>query len=799
MLLITCSCIYQNSILTAEEKQWLTENAENIVIPFGYSAPPDAYLNEEGKYVGLLVDFTHEIEKNLYTSFKTKHVSTWSQLIQYSENAENYILVGIAWTEERDKYLNFTKSFITIPYVIITQKNSDIDSMEDLKNKKLCITQHYAVKDYLKSNYPEIHPIEVIDDLSGLRAISSGTYDAMIISQLYSSFLTEKEGISNLKIAGESGYINRLGAAVSKKNPILYTIVNKATDEISASRQKEIYRKWIYNTPENISMKIVYAILILSGITLFTVLIMWLWLTNLRKQVEKATKIIRHNETLYRTLIENSTDAIYILHEGKFIMTNKKFETLFGYKNEELQQPNFDFLQLIAPEHRDFILERGEAIRENKVVPRNYEFTGLTKKMKKLYLEVSTSFIDLDDGIATQGIVHDITDRKNKEKELLQAKERAEESDRLKSAFLANMSHEIRTPMNGILGFADLLKSNKYNKTEQLSFIDIIQKSGERMLSTINNIIDISKIESGVEIIQTAEVSISQIINELYNFFLPEAQQRGLKLILNAPVNNANMVFLSDGYKLTSILTNLIKNALKFTPEGSITIGYSISGNVLNFYVSDTGMGIPADKQASVFNYFVQADNTTTRGYEGSGLGLSISKGYVELLKGEIRMESVPGKGTSFFVIMPIVLINGKEIGSAHTTSKENKTPPPNLKIIIAEDDKTSADYLAFILEEVSGTVLFAKNGLETIDLIKANPDTHLILMDMKMPEMSGLKATRLIREFNQDVIIVGQTAYAKNGYRQKTISAGCNDFMLKPIDKNKLLNIIAKRCETAV
>uniref|UniRef100_UPI003216D418 ATP-binding protein n=1 Tax=uncultured Draconibacterium sp. TaxID=1573823 RepID=UPI003216D418 len=782
--------------MTFEENKWLSQNAESIVIPFGYSTPPDAYINEEGRYVGVLVDFRNEIEKNLGKKFKTQYVSTWSELVQFSETGNNYIIVGIAWTLEREKYLNFTKPFIKIPYVIITRKDSDISSMQDLQNKNICIARQYAIKDYLNRNFPELKPVEVEDDLSGLRAVSSGTFDAMIISQLYSSFITEEEGFTNLKIAGESGYINRLAAAVSKKDSELYTIVNKAVNQISASKQKELYRKWIYNAPGNISLKIVYAILVLSGVTLFTILIMWLWLTNLRKQVEKSTRIIRHNEKRYRALIENSTDAIYILHKGKFVLTNKKFETLFGYNHEELQHPDFDFLQLIAPEHREYIKVEYKNMTENRSVPFNYEYTGLTKDNKRIHLEVSVNPIELENDIATQGLIHDITERKNKEIELLKAKEKAEESDRLKSAFLANMSHEIRTPMNGILGFADLLKSQKYTSEQQAGFIDIIKKSGERMLATINNIIDISKIESGVETVQISQISIGEIINELYHFFLPEATQRGLEIEINEPEDKSNDFFLSDGYKLNAILTNLIKNALKFTIRGKISIGYSISDTTLEFYVSDTGLGIPVDKQASIFNYFVQANNSTSRGYEGSGLGLSISKGYVELLNGEIRMESIPGKGTSFYVNIPL---------NQHKKSDENievypdrrKMLPDNLKIIVAEDDKTSADYLGLILKGISSAVLFARNGIEAIELIRANPDTHIILMDIKMPEISGLEATRVIRKFNQKVFIIAQTAFAKDGQQQKTIKAGCNAFILKPIDKNKLMDIIAGRFET--
>lgn len=786
------SCANKKTSLTNEEQLWLKNNAENIVTPFGYSAPPNAFYNDNGEYVGLLLDFKKEIEKGLQTEFENKYFDTWTKLINYAENTDNYIIIGIARTAEREKYLNFTNSFIKIPYVIIARKDSKIKSMNDLGGKNICAPKEYAVIDYVQQNYSNLKVSEVDNDLDALRGVSSGLYDVAIVSQMYSTFIIENKGYTNLKYAGESGYHNRLCAAVSNKNPELYKIIDKAVDQISIKTQKKLYRKWIYQMPQNISRIIIYAILILTSMTLFIVFILWLWLSNLRKQVSKTTNIIRQNEERYRSLIENSNDAIYILQKYKFVLVNNRFEKLFLYTKEELLDANFNFTNLVAPESRAFIEQRNHSILNHIEVPYNYEFVGLTKAGKKLHLEASVNFLNQDNGIATQGILHDITDRKIKEIELLNAKEKAEESDRLKSAFLANMSHEIRTPMNGILGFADLLKSQKYSPVQQNNFIGIIQKSGERMLATINNIIDISKIESGVETVQRNEVNIRLLINELYSFFLPETKQRGIELLLNLPSSTINDVFFTDEYKLNSILTNLVKNAIKFTPEGSITIGYSFSSSHINIEVIDTGTGIAKEKQNSIFDYFVQANVSTTRGYEGSGLGLSITKGYVNMLAGDIRIESEPEYGTSFFISIPVGPRQIEMETQLPSPNKEIVFGPSNLKIIVVEDDAISAQFLGLILSEISSTIIFAKNGIETVELLKKHPDTNIVLMDMKMPKMGGLEATEQIRKFNDEVFIIAQTAFAKDGYREKALSAGCNEFLLKPLNKIKVHEIIA-------
>lgn len=377
-------------------------------------------------------------------------------------------------------------------------------------------------------------------------------------------------------------------------------------------------------------------------------------------------------------------------------------------------------------------------------------------------------------------------------KELEKQKIKAEESDKMKSAFLANMSHEIRTPMNGILGFTELLKSHDYSQDEQKHFIDIIQQSGDRMLSTINNIVEISKIESGVETIQISQTNIENIILELYQFFIPETKRKGIELLLEKNAASTNPPFFSDQYKLNSILTNLIKNAIKFTSKGSVKIGYLISEKMASFYISDTGIGIEKEKQKAIFDHFVQANSSHSSGYEGSGLGLSISNEYVKMLNGKIWVESETGKGTTFFVNIPnqFKKIELKE-KPAQSIKEEKPEFPKNLKILVAEDDNVSYFFLKYILEEMTSNILRASDGVQAVELIKNNPDTDIILMDSKMPKLNGLEAVKEIRKFNNKVYIIAQTAYAQNGYKTQTIEAGCNAYIEKPINKSKLLNIL--------
>jgi hypothetical protein len=355
------------------------------------------------------------------------------------------------------------------------------------------------------------------------------------------------------------------------------------------------------------------------------------------------------------------------------------------------------------------------------------------------------------------------------------------------------MSHEIRTPMNGILGFAELLKEPGLSGEQQQEYIQIIEKGGARMLNIINDIVDISKIESKLMKVSISETNINQQIQFIYSFFKMEVEQKGIKFSFKNGLPDHKSFIRSDAEKIYAILTNLVKNAIKFTREGFIEFGYHDKGEYLEFYVKDSGIGIRNDRQQAIFERFVQADLDDKSAFQGAGLGLSISKAYVEMLGGKIWLTSNEGSGTAFYFTIAAENKTLQDL-PVHAEEPVNKGfIKRKLKILIVEDDETADEYLSIVLNECCREILHASNGKEAIGICLENNDIDLVLMDVKMPLMGGYEATRELRKFNKDLVIIAQTAYALSGDREIAISSGCNDYITKPLNKNTLLETIGK------
>jgi CheY-like chemotaxis protein len=376
---------------------------------------------------------------------------------------------------------------------------------------------------------------------------------------------------------------------------------------------------------------------------------------------------------------------------------------------------------------------------------------------------------------------------------LIEAKEKAEESDRLKMAFLANISHEIRTPMNGIMGFANILKNNELENNDRQKFLDIIEKSGHRMLDTINDLIYIAEIESGQVTLHNNICNVNDILTTLFDFFQPQAHDKNLQLVLMEPVPAHMAIINTDHSKINSVLTNLIKNAIKFTRQGKIEVGCTIVKGMLEFMVRDTGIGIPVPRHEAIFRRFEQADMEEARHYQGSGLGLAIAKAYVQMMGGMIWVESKPGAGSIFRFTIPFLPVNLKK---SSATNIHNPLPQENIpdftgkSILIVEDDLYSREMVSYLLIKAGASILVATDGLDWVQQF-ATGKVDLVLLDIQLPRLDGFTILKLIRSKDEHVPVVAQTAYALPDDIQRLQSAGFTDYITKPVNPDVLYQTI--------
>jgi PAS domain S-box-containing protein len=389
------------------------------------------------------------------------------------------------------------------------------------------------------------------------------------------------------------------------------------------------------------------------------------------------------------------------------------------------------------------------------------------------------------------GIGYDITERKHIIEELIRAKEKAEESDRLKTAFLHNISHEIRTPMNAIVGFSALLGEPNIDEKVRASYIEVIMQSSNHLLSIISDIVDISNIEANIIKTLKNEVNINSILKSLYNQFIHKADEKKISLICEKGLSDSEALIFTDSTKLNQILSNLVSNALKFTDNGQVRIWYSLKDKYLEFGVSDTGIGISKEHHDRVFNRFYQVQNSITRLYEGTGLGLAISKAYVEHLGGKIWLLSEPGIGTSFFFTIPYEKLEAKGIQVYDKDAPESFVFPVKKVILVAEDVESNFKLIRYFLAGSNAEVLHAYNGKEAVEKCLSTENIDLVLMDIKMPVMDGYTAVKLIREKNTSIPIIAQTAYADD--KEKAIECGCTGFISKPFDKKGLFKVLCE------
>jgi hypothetical protein len=508
-----------------------------------------------------------------------------------------------------------------------------------------------------------------------------------------------------------------------------------------------------------------------------------------RKRAEEA---LRQSEEKYRRIFENVQDVFYELSiRGKILETSPSIEILSKgqFKRDDLiGKSMYDFYP--DPTERRTLLN---VLRERGFVS-DFEINLKNRDGSSIPCSVSSRICFDAQGRPEKiiGSMRDITDRKKASDALKFAKEKAEASDKLKTSFLNNISHEVRTPLNGILGFAEIMSDTDLSEEDKKVSLSMLLDSSDRLLNTITNYMDISMITSGTMSLYKKDFLPEQVLREILEKNKVICSVKNIDLSLKIPEQDEKLSIRSDPGILRKIISHLLNNAIKFTEKGSIDFGYKIHRNELEFFVKDTGIGIGTESLKDIFERFVKEDRGPLKITEGSGLGLSISKGLVELLGGKIWVESENGKGSSFFFTVPVEKeFENHIISQSAVKQKRNKTI---YSILVAEDDEINFFYLkALLSQNTTAEVIHASNGMEALEIFQKNPHIGLILMDIKMPVMDGLEATRQIKAINRNIPVIAITAYAMAGDEARIAEAGCDYCLTKPINKELLLEKISE------
>jgi PAS domain S-box-containing protein len=526
-----------------------------------------------------------------------------------------------------------------------------------------------------------------------------------------------------------------------------------------------------------------------------------------RKLVEaeqkKLDQRLRDQQFYTRSLIESNIDAIMTTDPSGIITDiNKQMEALTGSTRDELIGAPFKS-HFTDPERAEAAIKL--VLREKKVT--DYELTACARDGKQTVVSYNaTTFYDRDRTL--QGVfaaARDITERKRVEVELQQARDAAESASQTKSDFLASMSHEIRTPMNAITGIADLLAKTPLT-AEQDKYVQIFRRASDNLLHLINDILDLSKVEASQLELEQTGFSLNDLLEKVTEMVAIRAQQKGLALVCEiAPGVPPDVV--GDPTRLRQVLLNLLGNAIKFTESGEVALRVALDADpslpgAVGFTISDTGIGIPAEKLGAVFERFTQADSSTTRSYGGSGLGLTISKRLVELMGGRIWVKSRVGEGSVFSFAVPLEIWAGATRQAAVPVGMGPEPPLPALHILLVEDSPDNRAITLAYLQDTPYRVDIAENGTRACEEFIAG-HYDLVLMDRQMPVMDGLTATRAIREWEATnhrppTPIIALTAAALKGDREKCVAAGCTAYLTKPIKQEVLLQAIKEHSVVA-
>ena len=800
LLLVLLSCI---PLLAGEPR---------VVRVGAFDYYPAIFKDEDGVIKGFYVDALADIAQKENIRFEYVY-GTWNEGLNRIRSGEVDLLTSVAFTPERAGFLDYSsKSLQTVWGELYTSLDSDIDGIRAVQGKKIAVVKEdfngWYFSELLKKFHITCEFVEMAGFNEIFKAVAAKKVDAGVVN---STFGAAKQSEYGLRSTGIVFNPFDIYFAVAKgKNQAILTLLD---DYLSKWRKEanspydKAQQKWSHGSAG--TTKVTPPWLLNSVIALGGVIIIALaFIVLLRKQIQRATAdileskaVLLESEAKFRSYIDNSPDGIFVIDEnGRCLEVNPAATAITGYSREELLK--MSFFDLTPPESLGMARHHLHALQENDCAGSEFEF--LNKNGKRCWWSIDAVKLS-----ATRylGFTKDITRRRRTEEQLYQAMSAAEAANTAKSRFLANMSHEIRTPMNSIIGLIELMLRTELTR-EQREYADLIKLSGRNLEQLISDILDLAKIEALKIELENRDFDLQAEITGTIKLFSLAAQDKGLTLSLLID-SDVPLLLQGDVQRLCQILNNILGNAIKFTANGSVLLhirkdAEDAEQTILRFLVTDTGIGVAADKMEKIFEPFTQADNSTTRQYGGTGLGLTIACQLAELMGGAIGVESVEGKGTTFWFTAvlskqnPLLLPAPIPLLDEMTkTFSKLQGSPSNIRILLAEDDPINQQMTKIFLTKSGYHVDVANNGREVLKFLEEK-DYALVLMDCMMPGLSGYEATTIIRNpasavRNHAIPVIALTANAMQEDRNNCLTAGMDDYLAKPIEVTKVLAVLEK------
>ncbi len=789
--------------LTKEEQNWIDKHP---ILKFSEINWEPMSIIKDSKMVGIMGEYLKIISEQTGIKFKFIPSSSWKEVLKKFKQKKIDLIPGIGDSKYASKLGLTSKIYAEFPFVLVTKtKESFISSIDELANtdKSIAVPNYWTSYNYLKEKKPDIKVIPTKNVFEALELVKNGKAYAFLGHMTVAMHYVGNYYPKTLHISGKVNYEFKHKILLQKDNKIFLNLVNKIISSITEEEHLFIKNKWLHVEVQEAKD---YTYLYQLAFIFFIIIIGTIyWNTRLtkeireRKAIEKALNLEKEN---FKVLFEKVSDGNLILKDGKFISCNYAAVKMLGLKNKkELSDstplkwsPKYQPCGMLSSKKTKIMVEKCMQNGFNK-----FEWLHIDINKKEFWVDIVLTKIIYQNKEAIYVVWHDISEQKELQKKLLQAKENADAANKSKSEFLANMSHEIRTPMNAIVGFTELL-NEQLQEPKLKSYIKTIQSASNTLLTLINDILDLSKIEAGKLNIEKKPTNLHNIATEVSAIFTMSVQKKGLELIVDIDDNLPSSLLL-DEVRLRQILFNLIGNAVKFTEYGFIklrvkTLGIDehLSKINLEIYVKDSGIGIAQNQLEKIFKEFEQKDGQDTRKFGGTGLGLSISKRLCEMMDGNISVNSTEGKGTTFVVHLYNVDIS--TIQNDETTDSENLLDMKSIhfkksKILVADDIQDNRELIIRNFEDTDIEIITASDGLDAVEMVKTH-NPNLVLMDIRMPNMDGYEAAIKIKEFS-DTPIVALTASVMQGAHEIVKNQNFDGYLRKPVLKRDLYLELSK------